>query len=136
MRQQAETYLKMPLNNPLASFCDGQWVVYTMSLNYYHEAVLDFAVRLTDIFGLLFASCIKKIRENRQQKFMENSYQQVRNLDGVFAITDQCQDGECLLIDDMIDSGWTFTVASALLRQAGCTKVYPMALALNSPRMD
>ena len=41
-----------------------------------------------------------------------------------------------LLIDDMIDSGWTFTVASALLNQADCSAVYPMALALNSPRMD
>jgi len=67
---------------------------------------------------------------------MGNSYQQVRNLDGVFKITEQCMAGECLLIDDMIDSGWTFTVASALLRKAGCSAVYPMALALNSPRMD
>ena len=67
---------------------------------------------------------------------MENSYQQGKNLDGVFNISDQCRDGECLLIDDMVDSGWTFTVASVLLRQAGCAAVYPLALALNSPRMD
>ena len=68
---------------------------------------------------------------------MENSYQQVRNLDGAFDINLEPKAYlPCLLVDDMIDSGWTFTVVSALLRQAGCSAVYPMALALNSPRMD
>ncbi len=112
-----------------------QWVTSIPSLNH-PELVPDFAARVASALGLPFVPCIEKARANRQQKEMENSYQQVRNLDGVFTITDQCLDGECLLIDDMIDSGWTLTVASALLRQAGCSAVYPMALALNSPRMD
>ena len=102
----------------------------------YPELVPDFAARLAGVLGLPFVPCIEKVRANRQQKYMENSYQQVKNLDGVFSITNQYRDEECLLIDDMIDSGWTFTVASALLRLAGCSAVYPMALALNSPRMD
>jgi len=112
-----------------------KWITCIPSLNH-PELVPDFAARLANTLNLPFVPCIEKVRANRQQKFMENSYQQVKNLDGVFAITDQCLDGECLLIDDMIDSGWTFTVASTLLRQSGCTKVYPMALALNSPRID
>jgi len=112
-----------------------KWVTCIPSLNH-PELVLDFAARLADALNLPFVPCIEKALANRQQKEMENSYQQVRNLDGAFNITDQCQDGECLLIDDMIDSGWTFTVASALLNQADCSAVYPMALALNSPRMD
>ena len=112
-----------------------RWVTCIPSLNH-PELVPDFAARLASALGLPFVPCIEKARANRQQKEMENSYQQVRNLDGVFDITDQCLDEECLLIDDMIDSGWTFTVASALLRKAGCSAVYPMALALNSPRMD
>ena len=112
-----------------------QWVTCIPSLNY-PELVPDFATRLADALALPFIPCIEKTFANRQQKEMENSFQQVSNLDGVFAITDQCLDGECLLVDDMINSGWTFTVASALLRQASCTRVYPMALALNSPRMD
>jgi ATP-dependent DNA helicase RecQ len=45
-------------------------------------------------------------------------------------------EGPCYLVDDVIDSGWTFTVAAALLRQAGCPEVFPLALAMNSPRMD
>jgi ATP-dependent DNA helicase RecQ len=35
-----------------------------------------------------------------------------------------------LLVDDLIDTGWTFTVVARLLRQAGAGPVYPFALAL------
>ncbi|MBF0235389.1 MAG: RecQ family ATP-dependent DNA helicase [Desulfamplus sp.] len=113
-----------------------QWVTCIPSLNH-PELVPDFAARLANALGLPFVPCIKKARANSQQKFMENSYQQVRNLDGAFNINLEPKDYQpCLLVDDMINSGWTFTVASALLRQVGCTKVYPMALALNRPRMD
>jgi len=112
-----------------------KWVTCVPSLNH-PELVPDFAGRLAGVLGLPFVPCIEKAFSNRQQKEMENSYQQVGNLDGAFEINDQCLEGECLLIDDMVDSRWTFTVISALLRQAGCSSVYPMALALNSPRMD
>ena len=112
-----------------------RWVTCIPSLDH-PELVPDFAARLASALELPFIACIEKARANDQQKYMGNSYQQVKNLDGVFSVTDQCLYEECLLIDDIIDSGWTFTVASALLRQAGCSAVYPMALALNSPRMD
>jgi ATP-dependent DNA helicase RecQ len=112
-----------------------RWVTCIPSLNH-PELVPDFTARLANALNLTFVPCIEKARANRQQKEMENSYQLARNLDGVFNITDQCRDEECLLIDDMVDSGWTFTVATVLLRQAGCAAVYPLALALNSPRMD
>ena len=38
-------------------------------------------------------------------------------------------DGPVLLVDDQIDSGWTMTVAAALLRDAGAPGVLPLALA-------
>lgn len=112
-----------------------EWVTCIPSYNHL-ESVPDFAVRLANALGLPFAPCIEKVLANRQQKEMANSFQQAKNLDGVFYINDKWMNGACLLIDDMVDSGWTFTVASALLRQAGCFAVYPLALALNSPRMD
>ncbi|MFO7970473.1 MAG: RecQ family ATP-dependent DNA helicase [Desulfobacterales bacterium] len=113
-----------------------QWVTCIPSLNH-PELVPDFAARLASALGLPFVPCIEKVRANSQQKFIENSYQQARNLDGAFNINLEPKDYQpCLLVDDMINSGWTFTVASALLRQVGCSAVYPMALALNSPRMD
>jgi ATP-dependent DNA helicase RecQ len=37
--------------------------------------------------------------------------------------------GPVLLVDDMIDTGWTMTVAARLLRRAGATAVLPFALA-------
>ena len=39
--------------------------------------------------------------------------------------------GPVLLVDDVIDSGWTMTVAARLLRQAGAPAVLPLALALD-----
>ena len=112
-----------------------QWVTCIPSLNS-PELVPDFAARLAKELNLTFVPCIEKTRANKQQKFMENSFQQVKNLDGVFNIKLEHKDYlPCLLVDDMIDSGWTLTVASALLRKLGCAKVYPMALALVTQRI-
>ena len=112
------------------------WVACIPSLNR-PDLVPDFAARLANAAGLPFVSCIQKARANRQQKEMENNYQQAKNLDGAFKLTIEPGNwGPCLLIDDVVDSGWTFTVASALLRQAGCAAVHPMALALNRQKMD
>ncbi|MDT8424210.1 MAG: RecQ family ATP-dependent DNA helicase [Desulfuromonadales bacterium] len=99
--------------------------------------VPDFARRLAEALHLKFVPCIEKVRDNQQQKFMENSYQQAKNLDGAFQVNLEPKAwSPCLLVDDMVDSRWTFTVAAALLRQAGVAAVHPLALALNSPRMD
>lgn len=112
-----------------------KWVTCVPSLKH-PVLVPDFALRLANALGMPFVSCVEKVRVNAQQKTMENSYKQASNLDGVFMITKACRADECLLIDDMVDSRWTFTVVSALLRNAGCAGVYPLALALNSPRVD
>ena len=37
-------------------------------------------------------------------------------------------DGPVLLVDDMVDSRWTFTILAAMLRSAGTGPVYPCAL--------
>ncbi len=113
-----------------------KWVTCIPSL-IHPELVPNFARRLAAALNLKFVPCIEKIKENSQQKFMENSFQLARNLDGAFNINIEPKTySPCFLVDDMVDSRWTFTVASALLRQTGCTAVYPVALALNSPRMD
>jgi ATP-dependent DNA helicase RecQ len=119
--------------NPLPA---PEWVTCIPSKNH-PELVPGFAQRLADALNLPFVPCILKIKDNRQQKEMENSFQQARNLDGVFSVNlEGNAHRPCFLIDDMVDSRWTFTVVSALLRQKGCEAVYPLALALNSPKMD
>ena len=62
---------------------------------------------------------------------MANSTQQARNIDGSLAICVQpLPPDPVLLVDDMVDSRWTLTVAAWLLRAHGSGEVFPLALAL------
>jgi ATP-dependent DNA helicase RecQ len=96
------------------------------------ELVADFARRLAARLGLSFQAAINKIRDNEPQKSQQNRYHQCRNLDGVFAVAPGVSGGAVLLVDDVVDSAWTMTVASALLRRAGSGQVWPVALATSS----
>jgi ATP-dependent DNA helicase RecQ len=108
------------------------WVTCVPSLNR-PELVPNFAQKLADRLNLPFKPVIRKINPTRPQKEMNNSYQQAHNLDGAFAIdTWEGIKGTVFLVDDMVDSRWTFTVIAALLRQGGSGSVFPLALSLNS----
>jgi len=97
------------------------------------DLVPSFAQRVADKLGLPFIAVINKIQETAPQKEQENSYYQCKNLDGVFEVTDNVKlDEPVLLIDDAIDSGWTLTIAAALLRKAGSGIVYPATLTSTS----
>jgi ATP-dependent DNA helicase RecQ len=61
---------------------------------------------------------------------MANSTQQARNIDGSLTIDQSLLPGSLLLIDDMVDSRWTMTVAAWLLLTNGSGPVFPLALAL------
>jgi ATP-dependent DNA helicase RecQ len=67
---------------------------------------------------------------------MENRFHQCQNLDGAFTVDAAGIDisGPVLLVDDVLDSGWTMTIATALLRQAGSGPVYPYALAATTAK--
>jgi ATP-dependent DNA helicase RecQ len=61
---------------------------------------------------------------------MQNSFQQAKNLDGVFEVDRAgMPSGPVLLVDDMVDSRWTLTVAAWLLTANAGRLVYPLALA-------
>ena len=111
-----------------------QWIACVPSLHpQTARLVPDFGQRLARRLGIPFVLCVKKVKENRPQKEMQNSFLQARNLDGVFEIDDNMMpEGPVLLVDDMVDSRWTFTVIGALLRRAGCPAIFPMALAVSS----
>jgi ATP-dependent DNA helicase RecQ len=92
--------------------------------------VPDLAQRLADQLHIPFLDCIRKIRETEPQKTRQNSVQQVKNLEGAFEVdANLTRTGPVLLIDDMVDSKWTFTVLGFKLRQAGSGLVFPFALA-------
>lgn len=94
------------------------------------DLVPDFARRLADALGLPFRAVLEKTGDRPEQKSMANSAHQARNLDGAIGILqNSVLTGPVILVDDMVDSGWTFTVAAALLRQSRCSTVFPFALA-------
>jgi len=106
-----------------------EWVTCIPSLRH-PDLVPDFAQRLAVALGLPFVPTLEKTDARPEQKSMANSVQQARNIDGSLAILpDTVWQGPVLLVDDMVDSKWTLTVAAFLLRQQGSGPVHPMALA-------
>lgn len=105
------------------------WVTCVPSTRH-PELVPDFAMRLAVALGIPFHRVLIKTRHTEEQKGMENRYHQCHNLDGAFAVEASGAElaGSALLVDDVFDSGWTLTLAVALLRQAGSGPVYPYAL--------
>jgi len=99
------------------------------------DLVPDFARRLAAALGVPFRAVIEKSRETEPQKHMENRFHQCHNLDGAFVIQDGADvDGPVLLVDDVVDSAWTLTLAAALLKQAGAGAVSPFALATTAAK--
>ncbi|MDD5142894.1 RecQ family ATP-dependent DNA helicase [Methanoregula sp.] len=104
------------------------WITCVPSLRK-KTLVKNFAMALAGTLKIPFVDCIRKIKETDPQKMMKNSFMQVSNLDGAFEIDrDSVMEGPVLLIDDMVDSRWTFTILSAMLQSAGSGPVYPCAL--------
>ncbi|MEM5338834.1 RecQ family ATP-dependent DNA helicase [Paraburkholderia azotifigens] len=111
-----------------------EWVTCIPSRRH-PELVPDFAARLANALGVPFLPVIQKTRETEPQKRMENRFHQCHNLDGAFEV--HLPDGAespVLLIDDVVDSAWTLTLAAALLRQAGTSAVFPFALATTAAK--
>jgi ATP-dependent DNA helicase RecQ len=95
------------------------------------ELVPDFTRRLADTLGLPCETVLERTEDRPEQKTMANSIQQARNVDGVLSISKGALPaGAVLLVDDMVDSRWTFTVAAWLLRVRGAGEVWPLALAM------
>ena len=65
-----------------------------------------------------------------------NSAQRVRALHDAFTVPDDVAaavsalDGPVLLVDDLVDSGWTMVLAGRALRRAGAPGILPLALAI------
>jgi len=103
------------------------WITCIPSLNH-KELVPSFTERLAKKLGIPYIEAIIKVKQNQAQKKMENGFYQCHNLDGAFEIQKIIPNEPVFLIDDIVDSRWTFTVLSALLRRSGTGEVFPVAL--------
>jgi ATP-dependent DNA helicase RecQ len=106
----------------------GGSLVYVPSLDPARTLVENFAGRLAELLDVRLSDCLVKLRQNAPQKLMENSAQQLRNVDGVFGIRGTAPRGPILLVDDVVDSRWTMTVLGDLLLGVGGGPVYPFAV--------
>ena len=105
------------------------WITCIPSLRH-PDLVPDFARRLSDALDLPFSACLVKTDDRPEQKTMANGAQQKRNVEGSLSVLQNLvRRGPVLLVDDMVDSRWTFTTAASLLRENGCPAVFPFALA-------
>jgi ATP-dependent DNA helicase RecQ len=108
------------------------WVTCVPSRNR-PDLVPDFAARLAHALGLPFAPVLVKTEQRPEQKTMANSAQQARNVDGSLGIAAEflgkVDSGPVLLVDDLVDSRWTLTIAAWLLLGQGSGPVWPLALA-------
>ena len=94
------------------------------------ELVPGFARRLATRLGIPFEPILRRTRPAAEQKTMANSTHQARNARESLGVDDaRVGSAPVLLVDDMIDSRWTVTVAADLLRAAGSGEVFPFALA-------
>jgi ATP-dependent DNA helicase RecQ len=99
------------------------------------EGIGAFARALASELGLRFVPCFSAAGNVPPQDEMLNSVQQLRNALAKLSVTGQAvRPGPVLLVDDLVDSGWTMTVAGWLLRGAGSGPVLPFALAVASGR--
>ncbi len=92
--------------------------------------VPDFAARLARVLGLPIRMALERTQDHEEQKEMENSAYQARNVWESLVVSGTPPAGPVLLVDDIVDSGWTMTVAAYKLRSSGSGEVFPLALSL------
>lgn len=107
-----------------------QWVCCVPSRNH-PELVPQFARKLALRLELPFIDAVSKVKNNQPQKGSRT--------DSISVVIWMVRlpslnrsEYPMLLVDDIVDSGWTLTVIAALLKQAGSGDVYPVALASSS----
>jgi ATP-dependent DNA helicase RecQ len=92
--------------------------------------------RIAEIGRLTYLGALSYTTADGPGPRRHNSAQRLASLWRSVTVPDDLRDalaastgGPVLLIDDQIDTGWTMTVAAALLRDAGAPAVLPLALA-------
>lgn len=98
------------------------------------QLVPDVAERLAAKLGLPFAPVVARSTDRPPQEEMANSAYQRSNVEGAFGVEGEVPSGAVLLVDDLIDSGWTLTEVGRVLQRGGSGPVLPIALATTPVR--
>lgn len=108
-------------------------VIVPIPSNRHPRLVPDFAKSLAALLNVPFADVFAKKSDDPEQKSLLNSVQQEKNIRDYLYIKDTSIDlanQHILLVDDFVDSKWTFTIASELLgTKYENVKVTPFAIA-------
>lgn len=94
-----------------------------------HPLLISSTVRRLAEVGRLTNLGTLRYAPQRRPVTAANSAYRVAALDGAWERPEISADGPVLLVDDLVDTGWTMTMAAQLLRSAGAPEVLPFALA-------
>jgi len=101
--------------------------------------VRSFAARIAELGRLADLGPLESYRPPDASRSQSNSAQRVRALRGSFGVSAAQRDAiqqlggsPVLLVDDLIDTGWTMAITGRELRLAGVSEVLPFGLALQA----
>jgi ATP-dependent DNA helicase RecQ len=97
--------------------------------------VSDFSKKLAESLGVKYFEALVKTKETLEQKNMLNPQHQEFNVRSSLKLNDNIpkhiSNYNILLIDDFVDSGWTFTVAAEIIgSNFSNEKIIPFAIAI------
>jgi ATP-dependent DNA helicase RecQ len=99
--------------------------------------LVRFARSVAERLGLPFVDVFSVADGASPQAAMANSAGQLRNAHAKLVIDGKAVlPGPVLLVDDLVDTRWTLTVAGSLLRSHGSGEIHPFVLAVASARDD
>ena len=93
------------------------------------NVVPDYAKRLAAACGLPYVALLRKTNRSHQKDLNNTAHQFVNAYKSFESISSASIPSGVILVDDMVDSGLTLAVCGARLGQAGCERVFPLALA-------
>ncbi|AUY49592.1 RecQ family ATP-dependent DNA helicase [Streptomyces sp. CB01881] len=110
--------------------------VVTMASSGRPQLVGSLSARIAEIGRLPLLGRIEYATGQPPHGARSNSAQRLHSLAGALVLPPEVAaavagaGGPVLLVDDLVDSGWTVTVAARLLRKAGASAVLPLVLAV------
>lgn len=94
------------------------------------SAVLDYTLKLGERLGLPVLELIERNETGKAQKEFETGPHQLDHARQAYSLRGDPPEGATImLIDDLVDSKWTFTVIASVLQKNGAADVVPFALA-------